>query len=74
MTDFNPKRPSAAAASANLVRCALAATFLAVLENMIDRMGIGWCFTFLGLLSGLCGPLLVLEMQKGHAWRKDTLG
>lgn len=52
------------------MRCALAATFLAILEIMIDGMGVGWCFTLLGLLSGLCGPLLVLEMQKGQGWRK----
>lgn len=70
LTDLNPNGPSAAAASANLVRYALAATFLAVLEDMMDHMGVGWCFTFSGLLSGLCGPLLVLEMQKGRVWRK----
>jgi hypothetical protein len=71
LTDLNPEQSSTAAASANLVRCALAASTLAVLQIIIDRVGPGWCFTIFGVLSCMCGPLLVLESQKGPAWRKS---
>lgn len=71
LTDLNPNNSSTAAASANIVRCALAATSLAVLDIMIDQMGVGWCFTMFGLLSAACGPLLLLEMKMGPRWRRE---
>ncbi|KAK6075020.1 hypothetical protein SCUP515_06071 [Seiridium cupressi] len=70
LTDLNPDRSSTAAASANIIRCALAAGTLAALQVIIDKVGPGWCFTMFGLLTGVCGPLLVLEIRKGKAWRK----
>ena len=71
LTDLNPTRSSTAAASANIVRCALAATALAVLQLMIDRLGVGWTFTFFGLISALCGPLMLLQMKQGQSWRRQ---
>ncbi|KAH8202614.1 hypothetical protein TruAng_003215 [Truncatella angustata] len=70
LTDLNPDRSSTAAASANVVRCALAAGTLAVLQTILDNVGPGWCFTIFGLLNGTCGPLLFLELRKGKAWRE----
>ncbi|KAK8045007.1 hypothetical protein PG993_005031, partial [Apiospora rasikravindrae] len=69
LTDLNPSQSSTAAASANIVRCSLAAASLAVVQIVIDAVGVGWCFTILGLLSGCCGPLLLLEMKQGQTWR-----
>ncbi|KAK7943107.1 uncharacterized protein PG986_012220 [Apiospora aurea] len=69
LTDLNPSQSSTAAASANIVRCSLAAASLAVVQIVIDAVGVGWCFTILGLLSGCCGPLLLLEMKHGQKWR-----
>ncbi|RYP92180.1 hypothetical protein DL770_001687 [Monosporascus sp. CRB-9-2] len=71
LTDLNPDRPSTAAASANIVRCALAAASLAALQPIIDSVGAGWCFTIFGLLCSLCGPMLLLEMRMGHRWRRS---
>ncbi|KAK1765304.1 major facilitator superfamily domain-containing protein [Phialemonium atrogriseum] len=71
LTDLNPERSSTASASANIVRCGLAAALLAVLQPLIDRVGVGWCFTFLGALCGLCGPLLLLEVRRGPEWRRS---
>ncbi|RYP51057.1 hypothetical protein DL768_003557 [Monosporascus sp. mg162] len=70
LTDLNPDGPSTAAASANIVRCALAAASLAALQPIIDSVGAGWCFTIFGLLCSLCGPMLLLEMRMGHRWRR----
>lgn len=71
LTDLNPTRASTAAASANLVRCALAATALAVIQPIIDRVGVGWCFTIFGLLGGLCGPLMVWGIRSGGKLRQQ---
>ncbi|KAI1081029.1 major facilitator superfamily transporter [Whalleya microplaca] len=73
LTDLNPNQSSTAAASANIVRCALAAGGLAALQPLIDAVGPGWCFTIFGLLSGLCGLLLLLEIQLGPRWRQSRL-
>ncbi|KAH6677029.1 major facilitator superfamily transporter [Plectosphaerella plurivora] len=58
LTDLNAGRSSTAAASANLVRCALAAPALAAVQPMIDGIGVGWCFTLFGALAAMCAPLL----------------
>ncbi|KAK7931803.1 hypothetical protein PG985_002515 [Apiospora marii] len=71
LTDLNPSQSSTAAASANIVRCSLAAASLAVIQLVIDAVGVGWCFTTVGLLSGCCGPLLLLEMKQGQKWRRQ---
>jgi hypothetical protein len=73
LTDLNPLQSSTAAASANIVRCALAATALAVLQVIIDAIGVGWCFTIFGALSSLCGPLLVWEMRNGYKYRRQRI-
>ncbi|KAH8887634.1 major facilitator superfamily transporter [Thozetella sp. PMI_491] len=70
-TDLNADMPSTAAASVNLVRCAMAAAALAVLQIMIDRMGVGWCFATFGLICALCVPLLIAEMRYGPRWRRE---
>lgn len=63
LTDLNPNRSSTDAASANLVRCALAAAMLAVVQMMIDSIGTGWTFTIFGIMSGICGPMMVWLMK-----------
>jgi hypothetical protein len=73
LTDLNPLQSSTAAASANIVRCALAATALAVLQPIIDGIGIGWCFTIFGALSSMCGPLLVWELHNGCHYRRRRI-
>ncbi|KAF2239360.1 MFS general substrate transporter [Viridothelium virens] len=71
LTDFNPQRSSTAAASANIVRCALAASSLAVLQLIIDAIGAGWCFTIIGTITAICIPLTEIERRKGPNWRRD---
>lgn len=52
-----------------MVRCALGAVATAVLQLVIDAIGVGWCFTLIGAICALCTPLLFLERQKGRQWR-----
>ncbi|KJK75173.1 hypothetical protein H634G_09519 [Metarhizium anisopliae BRIP 53293] len=63
LTDLNTTKASTASSSANLVRCALASIALAVLQPLIDRIGVGWCFTMFGLLGGLCGPVMIWDIK-----------
>lgn len=70
LTDLNPTRSSTAAASANLVRCALAASALAVVQIMINNIGPCWTFTIFGAMGGLCGPMLLWLMRAGQTDRR----
>ncbi|KAH8881085.1 major facilitator superfamily transporter [Thozetella sp. PMI_491] len=67
--DLNPSRTSTAAASNNMIRCIMSGGALAVLQLMIDSIGVGWCFTFFGLLCGICGPLLLVALKYSPRWR-----
>jgi hypothetical protein len=49
----------------------MAAPALAVLQMVINEIGIGWCFTILGVLGGLCGPVMVWEMRCGRVYRRN---
>jgi len=69
LTDLNPGRSSTVQASYNLVRCALSAAGIAALDAMIKGVGIGWCFSILGIFGVICVPLLYLLKRKGEGWR-----
>jgi hypothetical protein len=55
------------------VRCGLAAIAVAFLEDMIQAIGIGWTFTFLGALCGAVLGLFGVEYVKGMEWRREAL-
>lgn len=70
LVDMFPASPSTAAASGNIVRCALSALAVAVMQPLLDGMGRGWFFTFLGILSGVVGVAAVWAIQAwGMKWR-----
>ncbi|KKA23750.1 Major facilitator superfamily transporter [Rasamsonia emersonii CBS 393.64] len=69
LTDIHPTTSSTAAAAANIVRCPLAAGGTSVLQLLIESVGVGWCFTLIGAVCGLCIPLLVFERERGGKWR-----
>ncbi|OKL59781.1 hypothetical protein UA08_04741 [Talaromyces atroroseus] len=70
LTDIFPSRVSTASAASNLVRCLLGAVGAAVVDSMIDAMGIGWCFTFTGLVMGAAVMFLWCEYKWGMQWRQ----
>lgn len=71
LTDLHPKSPAAAQAANNIVRASLAGIGLAVLQILLDHMGVGWTFTLLGAISAACLGVAWLEWTYGQRWRKN---
>ena len=70
LVDVFPESPSTAAAAASIVRYAMAAAGVAILQPLLAAMNRGWYFTSLGIWSGGCGALAVLVIEsKGMSWR-----
>ena len=70
LVDVFPESPSTAAAAASIVRCAMAAAGVAILQPLVAALNRGWYFTILGIWSGGCGALAVLVIErKGMSWR-----
>ncbi|KAI1469709.1 multidrug resistance protein [Daldinia caldariorum] len=70
LVDKNHRTPAAAQASSNIVRCTLAAITVSFLQNLIDALGIGWTFTFMGGLCLVVLGLFLVDYQKGTQWRQ----
>ncbi|KIW61184.1 hypothetical protein PV05_01340 [Exophiala xenobiotica] len=71
LVDINHRKPAAAQASNNLVRCTLAALMVALLQPMIDHIGVGWTFTIMGAMCLISTLLFVVEYCSGMAWRGE---
>ena len=70
MVDLNPGDPAASTAANNLFRCLLGAGSTAVVVPMIDKMTVGWTYTFAALLWLSFSPTLWLLTKYGPRWRK----
>ncbi|KAL8867157.1 MAG: hypothetical protein Q9174_005839 [Haloplaca sp. 1 TL-2023] len=71
LVDVFPSNPSTAAAAANLVKCALSAAAVAVLQPLETAVGIGWVFTILTILSAGGGFVSLWALRKyGMKWRQ----
>lgn len=70
MIDLNTEDAAAATAANNIFRCLLGAGSTAVVVPMIDRMGVGWTYTFASLVWIAFSPLLWALMKLGPKWRK----
>ena len=71
LVDYYPSSPSTATAANNLCRCLLGAAGTAVIIEMINGMGRGWCFTFIAAVVALCTPILGVLMRYGPKWREE---
>ncbi|KAG9236957.1 multidrug resistance protein [Amylocarpus encephaloides] len=73
LVDLHPKSPASAQAALNIVRCSLSAGGLALLQFVIDRVGVGWCFTiFAGLCLSMLLPIWTVH-RYGMIWRKAQI-
>lgn len=70
LTDLYPNSPATATAANNLVRCVMGAVGTAVIIQMVDGMGRGWCFTFVAGALFATSPLLWVEVKWGPGWRE----
>ena len=70
LVDLYPDNPATATAANNLVRCLLGAAGTGLINQMIDGMGRGWCFTFIALVLVLASPMLWVEQKWGAGWRE----
>ncbi|PLN85196.1 putative MFS transporter [Aspergillus taichungensis] len=70
LVDLFPDRAATASAACNLVRCWLGAVGAAVIDYMLNGMGWGWCFTFLGLILAAGLGLMWVEYERGMEWRE----
>lgn len=73
LVDLFPDRAATAAAACNLVRCFLGAIGAAVIDQMLNGMGWGWCFAFLGIVMAAAMSLLWMEYVYGMGWRQKRL-
>lgn len=71
LVDLYPQNPATATAALNLIRCSMSAAGTAVIQYIIDAMGIGWCYTFLGLVTMAFSPCLWVVMKWGPKWREE---
>lgn len=70
LVDLYPQHPATAMAASNITRCCMGAVFTAVIQYMIDAMGLGWCYTFFGLMTMAFSPCLWVVMKWGPGWRE----
>lgn len=69
LVDLHPKSPASAQAALNIVRCSFSAGGLALLQIVIDGVGVGWCFTiFAGLSFSMLVPTWAVH-RYGSVWR-----
>ncbi|KAF7883630.1 uncharacterized protein EAF02_005550 [Botrytis sinoallii] len=71
IVDVNPEAAGTATAAFNLVRCLLGAGSTALIVPMVDKMGLGWTYTFIALLYVVLSPMLFAVMKWGPGWRRE---
>ena len=71
--DTHRSNPATASAAMNLIRCLLGAGASAVANPMIEGMGRGWAFTFIGLVELAAMPTLLAVMKWGPEWRREEM-
>lgn len=71
LVDLYPLSPVTATAANNLVRCLMGAAGTAVIIQMINAMGRGWCFTFIAAVIFFTSPMLWVVTKYGPKWREE---
>jgi MFS family permease len=69
LTESSKKTPATLVALASLFRNPAAAVAAAVIEPLISKMGVGWCFTGLALLEFSCVAGIAWLIVKGKDMR-----
>ncbi|KAK1780173.1 MFS general substrate transporter [Copromyces sp. CBS 386.78] len=69
VVDLYPEAPATAVAATNLVRCLCGAGATAFIDAMLQKMGVGWTFTFWPLVVVVFSPIIYVLMTRGPGWR-----
>ncbi|KAK3956593.1 MFS transporter [Pseudoneurospora amorphoporcata] len=69
VVDLYPEAPATAVAATNLVRCLCGAGATAFIDAMLQKMGVGWTFTFWPLVVAVFSPIIYVLMTRGPGWR-----
>lgn len=69
VVDLYPEAPATAVAATNLVRCLCGAGATAFIDAMLQKMGVGWTFTFWPLVMVVFSPVIWVLMTRGPGWR-----
>lgn len=70
LVDVNQECPSTAQAACNLVRCEMAAGYLAALDPLLRAIGPGWTFSLLAAIVLFSAIILLALQWKGLHWRQ----
>lgn len=73
LVDLHQDCPSTAQAACNLVRCEMAAGYLAALDALLRALGPGWTFVFFAVGLFFAAALLLLLECNGLKWRQGRL-
>ncbi|KAH7035814.1 major facilitator superfamily domain-containing protein [Microdochium trichocladiopsis] len=71
LVDLTPDAPASATAANNLIRCAYGAISIAVIEDVIGRIGVGWAYSIIGIMFAVFSPVLWYIQKKGPQWREE---
>ncbi|OJD16092.1 hypothetical protein AJ78_03725 [Emergomyces pasteurianus Ep9510] len=71
LVDVHPSRAATVTASNNLVRCLFGAGATAVISPMINRLGVGWCFTLIACIMTATAPVMLVVIRFGPKWREE---
>lgn len=72
LMDISSSQAGAVMAASNLTRCALGAVASAVIQTMIDALGLGWTYVVFGVVFLMFSPMLIVQYYKGQQWRKQS--
>ncbi|KAJ1967593.1 hypothetical protein IWQ62_001760 [Dispira parvispora] len=70
LVDLFTARSSSITSLTNLFRCLYGAVWTGILNIVMQRMGTGWTFTFMGFTVFIGTALLVTLYRKGASWRQ----
>lgn len=73
LIDVYSRSPGTASAANNLVRCFLGAGSSAMILPLINKVGAGWAYTFVGLVLVLSSCPILVIMRLGPRWRSQIL-
>ncbi|KAK9466133.1 major facilitator superfamily domain-containing protein [Lipomyces arxii] len=70
LMDLYPQESASITASNNFVRCLMGAAGSAVIDKVINAVGMGWAYVIVAVMALLATPLLLAEFFWGHGWRR----